>query len=209
MEKFIDRLDQFMSKEGLNDNQMTVNAGLSIGLINKCRKNGSGMASDSIEKILRAYPRLSAGWLITGEGEMINESVPTPGEKQLPLIPIEAMAGYGTPVYNDIQVEEYYSIGEFKDCDFLLRVKGDSMVPHYNGGDIIACKQVNETLFFQWGRVYAIYTKSQGVMIKRIMPSELNDYIKCVSDNTKYIPFDVPKSDIVALALVKGSISLE
>ena len=34
-------------------------------------------------------------------------------------------------------------------------------------------------------------------------------YIKCVSDNVKYAPFDVPMSDVVSVALVNGSISLE
>lgn len=76
MEKFIQRLESFMKAEGINDNQMTVKAGLSVGLIGKCRKNGSGMASDSIEKILLAYPSLSADWLLTGRGEMLISSEP-------------------------------------------------------------------------------------------------------------------------------------
>lgn len=73
MERFIDRLQVFMESEGINDNQLTVNAGLSVGLIGKCRKKGSGMLSDNIEKILLAYPSLSADWLLTGRGEMLVE----------------------------------------------------------------------------------------------------------------------------------------
>ena len=131
------------------------------------------------------------------------------GVKSLPLIPFEAVAGYGTPTYNDVNNLEYYMVREFANCDFLIRVKGDSMTPKFTGGDVVACKKINETLFFQWGRVYVLYTQSQGVMIKRIQPSEKEDCIKCVSDNEKYAPFDVPKSDIVSLALVSGSITLE
>lgn len=71
MEKgFINRLDEYMKANKVNDNQMTVRAALSIGLIAKCRKNGKGMLSDNIEKILLAYPDLSADWLLTGRGEM-------------------------------------------------------------------------------------------------------------------------------------------
>ena len=211
MEKFIDRLDSFMQKEGINDNQMTVNAGLSVGLIGKCRRNGNGMASDSIEKILHAYPYLSADWLIAGTGDMYKKE----DEKEvvsLPLLPIDAFAGIGRPTYSDLNAEDYYVVREFRNCDFLLRVTGDSMCPKFSGGDIIACKRIDvssDMLFFQWGRIYAIRTKSQGVMIKRIQPSEKEDCIKCCSDNEKYAPFDVPKEDIVALALVNGSISLE
>lgn len=208
IEKFIERLDAFMESEGINDNQMTITAGLSVGLIGKCRKSGNGMASDSIEKILRAYPVLSADWLITGEGEMYKKE-DEHEVKSVPLVPIDAIAGHGLPVFGDLSYDDYYVVREFRECDFLVRVKGDSMSPKFTGGDIVACKKVENMIFFQWGRVYVIYTQSQGVMIKRVQPSEKPDCIKCVSDNEKYAPFDVPTDDIVALALVNGSISLE
>ena len=59
---FIERLQYFMEKKGINDNQMTVNAGLSVGLIGKAKVSGKGMSSMNIEKILLAYPELSADW---------------------------------------------------------------------------------------------------------------------------------------------------
>lgn len=208
MEKFIERLDAFMQEEGINDNQMTVNAGLSVGLIGKCRRNGSGMASDSIEKILKAYPSLSAEWLLTGRGEMyVSEGGLE--VKSIPMLSPEAFAGPGLPNYDDILFEATYVVREFNDSDFLIRVKGDSMSPKYRSGDVVACKKILEMLYFQWGRVYVLYTQSNGIMIKRLQPSDKEDCIKCVSDNEKYAPFDVPKSDIVSLALVNGLISLE
>ena len=91
----------------------------------------------------------------------------------------------------------------------MIRVKGDSMAPHFTGGDLLACKKVVNAYFFQFGRCYVILTQSQGCMVKRIQPSEKEGYIKCVSDNPKYAPFDVPMDDIVSVALVNGSISLE
>ena len=129
----------------------------------------------------------------------------------IPLIPLEAIAGPGTSVYEDEKEFEYYSVPAFRDSDFLIRVKGDSMTPKFTGGDLVACKKldIKSVYFIQWNRVYVVYTKSQGVMIKRIQPSENEDCIKCVSDNEKYAPFDVPKSDIVSLALVNGKISFE
>ena len=65
---FIERLQYFMEKKGINDNQMTVNAGLSVGLIGKAKVSGKGMSSMNIEKILLAYPDLSADWLLTEIG---------------------------------------------------------------------------------------------------------------------------------------------
>ena len=70
---FIERLQYFMEKKGINDNQMTVNAGLSVGLIGKAKVSGKGMSSINIEKVLLAYPELSADWLLTGKGSMLKD----------------------------------------------------------------------------------------------------------------------------------------
>jgi phage repressor protein C with HTH and peptisase S24 domain len=166
------------------------------------------------------YPELNISWLLIGEelgGPMLKETKkekPTPQTREehtLPLIPFEAVAGPGDPIYEDERIEDYYTVSDFKESDFLIRVKGDSMVPKYNGGDIVACKKVDmdRLYFLQWGRVYVIYTRSQGAMIKRVQPSEKEDRIKCVSENIKYAPFEVPVDDIVSVALVNGSISLD
>lgn len=70
-DNFISRLLIFMEKEGINDNQMTVAASLSVGAIGKIRAGKSkGMNSANIEKILSTYPQLSGEWLMTGRGEM-------------------------------------------------------------------------------------------------------------------------------------------
>ena len=67
----IDRLFLFMADKSINYNQMTVCAGLSIGVIGKMRKGiTKGLNSSNIEKILHAYPDLSSEWLLRGEGEM-------------------------------------------------------------------------------------------------------------------------------------------
>lgn len=176
---------------------------------NTLTKDSEGMNSGTLARIVERFPRLSLDWAILGKGDMIKQDGNNTSTHTLPLIPMEAFAGPGMPVYEDIRTEDYYTISDFKSSDFLIRVTGDSMTPKYNGGDIVACKKVTETYFLQWGRVYVIYTQSQGIMIKRVQPSDRQECIKCVSDNPKYAPFDVPKDDIVAIALVNGAITLE
>lgn len=82
----IDRLESFMAHFRLNDNQLTVNAGLSIGLIGKAKKTRSGLNADSIEKILHSYPTLSADWLLTGRGEMLKQEGSEPLNPNLDLL---------------------------------------------------------------------------------------------------------------------------
>ena len=184
--------------------------GLTNGTVASVRKKGPG--ADIVQKIFYTHPELNLNWLFSGVGPMLNGSRPsevTP--HSLPLIPLEAFAGPGLPAYDDQRIEDYYEVSEFRNSDFLIRVKGDSMVPKYNGGDIVACKKVDmdKVYFLQWNRAYVIYTRSQGLMIKRVQPSEKEGYIKCVSDNERYAPFDVPTEDIVQIALVNGAITLD
>lgn len=173
-----------------------------------------------LEKIVK-YFDISAEWLITGEGSMLkSDGIPTsdslpvakPADPALgiPLIPSEAFCGYGTPAFDDQAIEEFYYVAEFKQADFLIRVKGNSMYPKYSSGDIIACRKVNELLYFQWNKIYAIYTNSQGIMVKRVRESSKgDDYVTLISDNPNYAPFDIPRSDIAAIALVIGVIRVE
>lgn len=79
---FIERLQYFMEHFGINDNQLTVDAGLSVGLIGKAKKTGKAMNSSNIEKILNAYPELNPEWLMLGSGEMIREVKPMSGDEK-------------------------------------------------------------------------------------------------------------------------------
>lgn len=129
----------------------------------------------------------------------------------IPLIPLDAMAGYGS---GTMQVMDYdterYIVPEFTELktDFMIRVKGSSMYPTYNSGDIVACKKLPEQTFYQWNKVYVLDTV-QGPMIKRIHASDKEGHIMCVSDNEKYKPFDIHLDDIFSLSLVVGVIRLE
>ena len=206
----MDGLKSFLFFNNLSQQEVAKYLGISKSYMSK-------LVSGSMRLRPEHYHQLVSnkfGWsteYLTDEcwSNLESQNKPAADAKGIPLIQADAFAGHGTPAYNDISTEDYYTIREFKNSDFMIRVKGDSMEPKFSGGDIVACKKVESMLFFQWGKVYVVYTNSQGVMIKRIQPSERDDCIRCVSDNEKYAPFDVPKSDIVALALVNGSISLE
>ena len=191
---------------------------------------GKGLESEfggaHISTIIGKYTNLNPDWLLLGKGAMLrenndnNEGIPQTGkeiplkkETTLPLIPFEALAGF--PAADNIGVAfadcEQYVVPEFiaRGADCLVRVSGSSMSPKYSNGDILACRIVRDILFFQWGKVYVI-DSSQGLLVKRIEPSDRDDCITLVSDNRdRYRPFDIPKSDIRSLAIVIGVIGVE
>ena len=128
----------------------------------------------------------------------------------IPLIPASAMAGAFTSDVSIMEYEcEHYIIPDFKGADFLIRVKGDSMQPTYYSGDLVACQKIPmNDVFFQWNKTYVLDT-NQGPIIKRVLPGKDDDHICIVSDNEKYPPFELEKSYLHAIALVRGIIRLE
>lgn len=217
MSDFISRLAEFMTRRGINDNQMTVSAGLSVGLLGKAKSGGKGMSSNNIEKILCAYPDLSAEWLMTGEGPMLKSEKTTDRidlssenitVETRPRIPLDAAAGVLSEItqsFIDTDCERYPVISRFPKYDFTIMVKGNSMEPEFHSGDEIACRFIENPSFIQWGRPYVLDT-NQGVVLKRIY--DRPNAILCKSDNNSYDDFEIPKEDIIRIALVVGSVRL-
>ena len=172
-----------------------------------------------IELLYSKCVELNPEWLLTGEGEMLKSDNNTPAVAELqipsgiPMLPFDAFAGIGTDVegVNLDTIEERYVVPLFNGMkmDFMISVRGSSMYPKYNSGDVVACRMVQELLFVQWNKVYVLDTISQGVIIKRLKKSDKEGFVICKSDNEQYEPFEIPMSDIRTIALVVGVIRLE
>lgn len=65
------RFDNYMKIKGLNDNVVTIECGLSHGLLSQARSGKSDLGKRAIDKILRRYTDINRVWLLTGDGEMI------------------------------------------------------------------------------------------------------------------------------------------
>lgn len=169
-----------------------------------------------IELLYSKCVDINANWLLTGEGSMFKDDIFTEKMKIpiIPLIPIEAMAGYGEGE-NPIGVEditEGYNIPDFseKGVKYMIRVSGSSMYPKYSNGDLLGCKPIHDLSFIQWGKSYVLDT-DQGAIVKRIFPVDGEPEIfECRSDNAeKYPPFKIHKKSIYRIAIVVGVLRLE
>lgn len=165
-----------------------------------------------LNSIISAFDDLNAQWLISGEGEMFRKDY-EPRPAGIPLIPTEAVAGFASIDTPGVCLAdcERYVIPEFsaRGAEFLIRVSGYSMYPRYSNGDILACKKLMHTNFIQWGQVHVI-DSTQGVLVKKVSPSDVPGQILCVSENEKeYHPFLLPQEDIRSLSIVLGVIRLE
>ena len=170
--------------------------------------------ADVLEKIVTSYD-VNAEWLLSGNGELhkSTENIvirPSNDGTGIPLIPVEAMAGYFTGEQTVLLQEcDRYVVPAFKNADFLIHVRGDSMIPQYLSGDMVACKMLPlSDIFFQWGKVYVINT-DQGALIKKVEKGTTDESITLVSANERYQPFEIPRRGIYQIALVLGLIRAE
>lgn len=101
MTRAIDRFDTYMASAGLNDNKVTVQLNLAVGLIGKSRKPGRDLSRPVIEKILAYYTDLNGVWLLTGEGDMLIG-------QQKPEVPAEEkpVSGYSLVEYLQKKIAE-------------------------------------------------------------------------------------------------------
>ena len=115
---------------------------------------------------------------------------------------VEVYANAGTLTEQiEASFEQMPVIAQMPRYDFTIIVKGDSMEPEFRSGEEIACLNVGNTNYRQWGRPHVLNT-SQGVVLKRIYQGE-RGYI-CRSENPKYPDFEVPEEEVWQIALVVG-----
>lgn len=70
--KTIDRIYLFAEYKSISIYKLSKKIEVSNGYLAKQRENKANLGSHIIEKIAIEYPELSLDWLITGEGEMLN-----------------------------------------------------------------------------------------------------------------------------------------
>ena len=204
-----ERLLQFLRYKKLGQQKFEISIGMSNGWANKV---GDSIRENTLQKITEVYPELNIAWLKSGVGEMLitgdsEGTLETPGDsetseeitaKLIPLLPIAAQGGS----LNDFVVSVKESdcekvVSPIRGADFAMPISGDSMAPEYPNGSQIFIKRINEKAFIEWGKVYVLDT-CNGVVVKVLVPSQKDGYVRCVSINTDpiFAPFEVAWEDI-------------
>lgn len=209
------KIIQYLEFKGIAKSKFYKETGFSNGFLD----SGSSFSVENLRVILDKYRDINLDWLLNGKGSLLLDSGKEYQSREdnpdtYPLLLLEAFAGYGDDSANGTETQritEHYEIPLFKGLhvDFMIPVKGSSMYPKYNSGDVVACRIINELLFIQWNKVYVIDTLSQGVILKRLKPSNNDETVICKSDNDNYEPFELPKSEIRKIAMVVGVVRLE
>lgn len=159
----------------------------------------AAVTADTIQRILSAFPDVSAEWLLRGEENAIAvSSEKTPGAipyyKELPV-----SAGKLEVIKKFVDNENEHGWIKLPNASAIAAfpVVGCSMEPHIEQGDIIAIAPVERWDKVDPDKVYMIITKYER-MIKHLMVDENSDkFIWAVSPN--YNKFKVPVDEIIEI----------
>lgn len=205
-----ERIQFIMNEEGLNKNSFSKAIGITNNVtITRIINERRSPSKDTCKKIVAAFPKYNLEWLLTGEGNIINEKNNTPTKNmetsepfKTYLLPMSAMGGSLTGFTSSAMLKDCEAIiSPIENVDFAISVYGDSMAPEYTSGSRVLIKKINPNIFIDWGKTYVLDTPN-GVIIKEI--HECKDkpgYIRCHSINPdpKFSDFDVPLNEVYGI----------
>ena len=142
-------------------------------------------------------------WLLTGDGDMYSRTqaeskvlpLPTGRYKRVDLVSLPLLSSVpgGAPslMFHPDYVEKYITVDDIKDANaFALEVKGNSMAPRIEDGDIIV---VSPKLESRTGDICVVRVNDEDT-VKRVKIED--QFLHLIPLNPEYEPMVVKKKDV-------------
>lgn len=223
--KITERIMELIRESRHIPKTFALEANIELSLFQKKLKGQAAWSVADVHKICDTF-NVRKGWLVDGEGQKFRvpndvlETIPARPSKYTnaqieelietaetkPHIPTEVLAGGMTGIAEAVtlgQCEMKPAVKMLPSYDYTITIKGDSMEPKYEGGDVIAIKKLVDVI--EWGKAYVLDTKD-GAVLKRLYDE--GDKIRCVSYNSEYPPFLIDKENIIATYRVVGLVRI-
>ena len=219
-----ERIQKIIEEEGLNKNSFSKAIGLTNNVtITRIINEKRSPSRSTCEKIVTAFPKYNLKWLLTGEGEMLNQSS-SPSIQQnahvvenldymsVPVVHIKArcgyLAGYEDAGYIDtlptmpVIVDRTYH-GKY----MIFEAEGDSMDDGTRSsicdGDKLLCREVRRDLWLPKLHIhdwyFVIVHRTEGIAIKQITNQDENGNITCHSLNNMFNDYTVNLDDVLEI----------
>ena len=125
-----EKILHYLEYKGISKNKFYQKTGLSVGFLD----SGSSLGVDKLKLIIDNYHDLNLEWFFDDNSPMLHQDTDDSIRKYkgIPLIPVEAMAGYanGDVQVMEYELEDFYNIPDFenKGVKFLIRASGLSLI---------------------------------------------------------------------------------
>lgn len=189
---------QLRDQKGVKDAEVARNTKIAPSVFSEWKKGKSNPKQDKLQRIAD-YFGVSIEYLMTGEEKISNFQSPHPYipilGKVIAGVPVEAVED----VIGKIQINENLAkTGNF----FALEVKGDSMQPRLQEGDIVVVKEQADV---ESGQIAIICVNGDEYTIKKIKKSESG--ITLIPFNPAYEPIFYSNEEIESLPVeIKGRV---
>lgn len=198
-----DRIRELMSSKSMNIKEFSEATGVKYRTIQNYLSGERAVGSEFLAAVSERMG-VSASWILTGQGSMMfpNECIDVAQADfvQVARYEVEASAGNGSEVASEDAAQSYAfnrkwlgKRGLKPDTLSVISVRGDSMEPDLNDGDLVLIDLANTDL--SDGKIYAVQY-SGNLFVKRIQYVP-GDTIRLVSRNAQYAPIEIktPEAD--------------
>ncbi|MDO3391604.1 S24 family peptidase [Bacteroides sp. ET489] len=218
-----ERIQKIIDEEGLNKNSFSKAIGISNNVtITRIINEKRSPSKSTCDKIVAAFPKYNLKWLLTGEGEMLNQTTPTVHPNahivenldymSVPVVHIKARCGYlagyedagyiGTLPTMPVIVDRTYH-GKY----MIFEAEGDSMDDGTRNsicdGDKLLCREVRRDLWLPKLHIndwyFVIVHRTEGIAIKQIINQDENGNITCHSLNNMFNDYTLNLDDVVEI----------
>lgn len=202
-----ERIIQFIKYKGISKNAFENACNMSKRYISNLKGTPGARI---IKNIHDAFPELNTTWLITGTGEMLSESTETQesallNENRAPILPT-LVAGRPNVdilefVHNNVENLELSRIIVLDTpIDLWHMIRDDALSPVFKIGDkiaLLAYDRGEENPIP--GKIYAVDTASNGLVIRKLIPEENVGYIAKSLNEEKYPDFVIKEDEIIRI----------
>ena len=180
-EVFKKNLNYYMKKRGLEQADIVTELGITASTVSDWVNGKKYPRVDAMQRLADFLGvRMSQ---LQEDGEVENAFPPNILPVHRRKIPIRGNVAAGEPIFADEEHEEYVIEDDANDCDFALRIAGDSMEPLLHDGDIVYVRQQDDV---NDGEIGILLLDDEAV-IKHIY--HIPDGVQVVSQNAaKYPP---------------------
>lgn len=225
MNTMIERLSQFIDNLNISVRQFEGKIAASNGLIRKAISSKTDIQSKWIVSIAENFPQLNVEWLLTGQGEMLKGEVAAPESKivhfempgedytAIPVVDIEAAAGFGAANADDIDKSQLIylpkSMLRGQRDRLCIKVAGASMEPtlYNNSRIVVRLLDEGDWEYIRDNEIHVVTNREGQTYIKRLTNNlRTTGEIILRSDNENqqlYKPFTMSEEDIFRIWVVE------
>ena len=202
-----ERIIEFINYKGISKNAFENACSMSKRYLSNLKGTTGARI---IKNIHDAFPELNTTWLITGTGEMLtdgtkNQESALLEENRAPILPTTVAGRPDTDILKYVQnnhenLELSRIILLDTSIDMWHIIRDDAMYPTFKVGDkiaLLAYKKGEENPIP--GKIYAVDTTSNGLVIRKLIPDCNSSYIAKSLNEERYPDFIIKKEEIIRI----------